>query len=136
MHTRSPCGLSLPVPEEDCVCVITPVLAFLARFLPARATLSLDAWQGDDTAAQITLHVISTPSCVPCPRCPVRTSRVHSQSTRTVADLAWGAYAVRWQLRMRQFFCDHSACPRQIFTERSPTVVARGRDGPCAAPSS
>jgi hypothetical protein len=32
------------------------VLAFLARFLPARATLSLDAWQGDDTAAQITLH--------------------------------------------------------------------------------
>jgi len=41
-----------------------------------------------------------------------------------VADLPWGAYAVRWQLRMRKFFCDNPACPRQIFTERAPTVVA------------
>ena len=112
------------MPEEDFVFVPTPVLAFLARFLPDRATLSLDAWQVDDTAAQITLHVISTPSGVPCPLCHVRTSRVHSRYTRTVADLPWGAYAVRWQLRMRKFFCDNPACPRQIFTERAPTVVA------------
>ena len=80
------------MPEEDFVFVTTPVLTFLARFLPARATLSLDAWQGDDTAAQITLHVISTPSCVPCPLCHVRTSRVHSRYTRTVADLPWGRF--------------------------------------------
>src|SRR5262245_43445064 len=72
----------------------------------------------------ITLHVISTPRCVPCPLCHVRTSRVHSRYTRTVADLPWGAYAVRWQLRMRKFFCDNPTCPRQIFTERLPTVAA------------
>jgi transposase len=31
---------------------------------------------------------------------------------------------VRLQLRVRKFFCDHPACPRQIFTERLPTVAA------------
>jgi transposase len=31
---------------------------------------------------------------------------------------------VRVQLRVRKFFCDHPACPRQIFTERLPTVAA------------
>jgi transposase len=36
----------------------------------------------------------------------------------------WGAYAVRLQVRVRKFFCDNPACPRQIFTERLPTVAA------------
>jgi len=31
---------------------------------------------------------------------------------------------VRVQLRVRTFFCDHPTCPRQIFTERLPTVAA------------
>jgi transposase len=31
---------------------------------------------------------------------------------------------VRLQLRVRKFFCDQPACPRQIFTERLPTVAA------------
>jgi transposase len=31
---------------------------------------------------------------------------------------------VRVQLRVRKFFCGHPACPRQIFTERLPTVAA------------
>jgi transposase len=117
-------GCLSPHAEEALAFVSTPILALLARFLPDRATLSLDAWHVDDTAAQITLHVTSTPSCVPCPCCHVRTTRVHSRYTRTVADLPWGAYAVRWQLRMRKFFCDNLVCPRQIFTERAPTVVA------------
>jgi transposase len=33
---------------------------------------------------------------------------------------------VRVQLRARKFFCDHPACPRQIFTERLPPVAAPG----------
>jgi transposase len=100
------------------------VLAFLTRFLPDRTTLSLEAWHVNEAAAAITLHVTSTPACVPCPLCHVRTSRVHSRYTRTLADLPWGAYVVRVQLRVRKFFCDHPACPRQIFTERLPTVAA------------
>jgi transposase len=89
-------------------------------------TLSLEAWHVDDTAALITLDVTSTSTHVPCPLCSVQTTRVHSRYTRTLADLPWGAYAVRVQLRVRKFFCDNPACLRQIFTERLPTVVAPG----------
>jgi transposase len=78
----------------------------------------------DDVAAQISLYVTATPARVPCPLCQVQTARVHSRYARIVTDLPWGAYAVRVQLRVRKFFCDNPACPRQIFTERLPTVVA------------
>jgi transposase len=99
------------------------VLTFLTRFLPDVTTLTLETWYVDDATMQLTLHVISTQACVPCPLCQVQTSRVHSQYTRSLADLPWGPYAVRLQLRVRKFFCDHPACPRQIFTERVPAVA-------------
>jgi transposase len=86
--------------------------------------LSLEAWHVDDAAAAITLQVTSTQTQVPCPRCHVQTARVHSRYTRTLADLPWGPYTVCVQLRVRKFFCDHPACPREIFTERLPTVAA------------
>jgi transposase len=54
----------------------------------------------------------------------VQTTRVHSRYTRTVADVPWGAYAVRLHLCVRKFFCDNPTCTRQIFTERLPAVVA------------
>src|SRR5262244_3052182 len=115
---------SIPLYEEELAFVATPVLAFLARFLPERTMLSLEAMHIDDAAAAVMLHVTSTQACVPCPLCHVQTQRVHSRYPRTRADLPWGTYAVRIQLRVRKFFCDHPACPRQIFTERLPTVAA------------
>jgi transposase len=99
------------------------MLAFLARFLPDRRRLTLEAWSVDDTAAQITLHVTSTPPSVICPGCHVRTCRIHSRYARTLADLPWGTYHVRLQVQVRKFFCDNPTCPRQIFTERLPTVA-------------
>ena len=78
----------------------------------------------DDAATQLTLHVTSTQACVPCPLCHVPTPRVHSRSTRSLADLPWGASHVHLQLQVRKFFCDNPVCPRQIFTERLPTVAA------------
>ena len=109
--------------EEELAFVSNPVLALLARFLPDKTTLALEAWHVDDAAAEITLDVTSTQACVPCPLCHVQTTRVHSRYTRTVADVPWGAYAVRLHLRVRKFFCDNPLCPRQIFTERLPAVV-------------
>ena len=85
---------------------------------------ALEAWHVDNTAAEITLRVTSTPTSVPCPLCHVQIPRVHSRYTRTLADLPWGAYVVHLQLRVRKFFCSNPACPRQIFTERLPTVAA------------
>ena len=49
---------------------------------------------------------------------------MHSRYTRTLTDLPWGPYTIRWQLHVRKFFCDHPACACQIFTERLPTVAA------------
>lgn len=47
--------------------------------------------------------------------------------SRTLADLPWGRFAVRLHLVVRKFFCREQGCPRKIFTERLPGVVA-----PCA----
>ena len=79
----------MPVPQEDSAFVSTPVLAFLARFLPDKTTLSLEAWHVDEAAAAITLHVTSTQACVPCPLCHVRTARVH--------DLVIGLFINRYE---------------------------------------
>jgi hypothetical protein len=58
------------------------------------------------------------------PVCGARSERVHSRYVRRVADLPWLEVAVHLQLQVRRFFCDQSTCPRVIFTERLPGVVA------------
>src|SRR5215831_7528343 len=78
----------------------------------------------DTTAAQITLRVRSTQASVPCPLCTTPARRIHSQYTRTLADLPWAQYRVFLQLRVRKWFCRNRACHRRIFTERLPTVTA------------
>jgi transposase len=114
----------MPLHKEASAFVATPVLTFLPRFLPDVTTLALEAWHVDDAATQLTLHVTSTQACVACPCCHVQTPRVHSRYTRSLAALPWGAYHVRLHLRVRKFFCDNPTCPRQIFTERLPAMVA------------
>jgi transposase len=59
-----------------------------------------------------------------CPVCGASSARVHSRYVRQVADLPWFEVAVRLQLQVRRFFCDQVACPRAIFTERLPGIVA------------
>ena len=95
-----------------------------SRFLPETTALQLNSWHLDNTATLLTLHVTSTQQVVPCPVCAVFTPRVHSRYIRTLADLPWGVARVRWQLRVRKFVCTNAQCPRRIFTERLPDVVA------------
>ena len=95
-----------------------------ARFLPETTSLQLHSWHLDSTATLLTLRVTSTQQVVPCPGCAVFTLRVHSRYTRTLADLPWGVARVRWQLHVRKFVCTNAQCPRRIFTERLPDVVA------------
>lgn len=59
-----------------------------------------------------------------CPLCSGRSEKVHSHYLRVLADLPWMGYAVRLKLHTRRFFCPHPECPRQIFTERLPSIVA------------
>ncbi len=59
-----------------------------------------------------------------CPVCHCCSTRIHSRYTRLVADLPWMGCALRLELHTRRFFCLNTHCPRQIFTERLPSVVA------------
>jgi hypothetical protein len=43
---------------------------------------------------------------------------VQSHSQRTVQDLPWMGLHVRLRLHVRRFFCSHTTCSHQIFTER------------------
>jgi len=59
-----------------------------------------------------------------CPLCGRRSRSVHSWYARTVSDLPVSRIVVVLRLRVRRFFCRVSTCPRRIFTERLPTLVA------------
>src|SRR5499427_2089298 len=110
--------------KEEPAFISTPATTVLTRLLPDATRLRLEACDVDDTTAQITLRVQSTQTSAPCPLCATPARRIHSDYGRTLADLPWAQYRVCLQLRVRQWFCRHRACPRRIFTERLPTVAA------------
>ena len=78
----------------------------------------------DVTATCLHMTLDSTAPGTPCPGCNQIARRVHSRYQRALADLPVGGLAVRLTLRVRKFFCDMTACPRRIFTERLPILVA------------
>jgi zinc-finger of transposase IS204/IS1001/IS1096/IS1165 len=75
-------------------------------------------------ATSITAHVVSQPLAARCPRCAHASTRIHSHYVRRVADLPWHGVAMRLDLHVRRFFCLAAECPRQIFVERLPSIVA------------
>ena len=60
-----------------------------------------------------------------CPRCRVRSFRIHSRYLRRLVDLPWEGVPVRIELQVRRFFCDSVDCEQRIFTERLPRTVAK-----------
>jgi Transposase and inactivated derivatives len=72
----------------------------------------------------IIAHVSTTSLEACCPLCHRRSEKLHSRYARRIADLPWMGWAVRLELHTRRFFCPNNECPRRIFTERLPTVVA------------
>jgi len=72
----------------------------------------------------VLLQVTTTDPAAGCPRCAVPSSTVHSRYQRRLTDLPWGARPVRLQLTVRKFICRNLRCPRRIFTERVPELVA------------
>lgn len=93
-----------------------------ATILPDPSRLHLLGLSADELA--ITAQVTTTAPEACCPLCQQRSSRVHSHYVRQVADLPWHGLALRLQLQVRRFFCDHPTCQRAIFTERLPGLLA------------
>jgi transposase len=95
-----------------------------ACLLPAGPPLHLETWSLDETAAQLTLRLTSVQAFAHCPVCQCLTQHIHSHYTRTVADLPWAHLRVVLQLGVRKLFCANERCPRRIFTERLPQLLA------------
>jgi transposase len=72
----------------------------------------------------ITLVIKAIATASVCPLCHCPSSRVHSRYVRNAADLPWHGIAIRLQLHTRKFFCQNLDCPRRIFCERLPNVIA------------
>ncbi len=95
----------------------------VSLLLPNPADLDVMALELDPEH-QLTVVVASVQSGVGCQICHAVASRIHSRYARTIADLPWADFTVRLQLITRKWFCPTQACPRRIFTERLPTIVA------------
>lgn len=89
--------------------------------LPDPACLRLNLLDASDAAIRAVVTTISPEA--ECPLCHRGSARIHSRYLRQVADLPWMGCAVHLELHVRRFFCSNRECPRQIFTERLPTVV-------------
>jgi transposase len=99
-------------------------MELLPGLLPQAPLLHLETWHIDTATARLTLRVQSTQTLVHCPVCRFPTRRIHSRYRRTIADLPWAHCRVVLQLGVRKFFCANGRCPRRIFTERLPGVMA------------
>src|SRR5215469_50225 len=76
------------------------------------------------TATEIVAMVRSRATSCPCPVGGIPSSRIHSRYARMVLDLPWHGVPMRLRLHVCRFFCDVPTCPRAIFAERLPDVVA------------
>jgi transposase len=74
--------------------------------------------------AEVRLQLTITAAAAGCPRCVVLSAAVHSRYQRHLTDLPWGMRPVHIRLTVRKFVCRNPSCPRCIFTERVPELVA------------
>jgi transposase len=84
--------------------------------------LRLDLLRAD--VSHLTMVVSTKADHARCPLCDQPSTQVHSRYHRSLADLPWNGIAVRLDLTTRRFFCRVADCPRRIFTERLPELVA------------
>jgi transposase len=94
----------------------------LSSLFPHLAGLRLEQVTLD--GAIITLHLAASARFARCPLCARRSKRVQSVYYRTVADLPLAGRQLILHLRVRRFRCGAQRCPRAIFAERFPKLVA------------
>ena len=97
-------------------------MSLAPSIVPDPAHVHLLHVAAESTTITATARTTAASAC--CPRCGHSSTRVHSRYTRRLADLPWQGVAVKLVLSTRKFFCDNSACGRQVFTERLPELVA------------
>ena len=99
-------------------------MEFLQHLLPSQTDLALNSWDFDTDTHQVVLNLSSTQAVVHCPLCSRPTHRVHSRYERILKDLPFVQFSLTILLQVCKFFCLNQNCPRRIFTERLPHIVA------------
>lgn len=94
----------------------------LSKVLPFLKYFHLDDIEIDND--KIAIVGTAKKSSARCPLCGRRSRSIHSWYARIVADLPLGNTTVVLRLRVRRFFCRATSCPRRIFVERLPALVA------------
>jgi transposase len=97
-------------------------MSALTKVIPCLKYVHLDDIESDG-ATTIIVGSAKHPSAR-CPLCGQHSRSVHSWYVRSVADLPLAGAAVILRLRVRRFFCRVPTCPRRIFCERLPDLVA------------
>jgi transposase len=81
------------------------------------------------TDRTVILFLRTTASAAPCPLCHRPARQAHSRYTRQAHDLPIRGRTTLLRLTARRFFCRHPDCPRRVFCERLPDLLAeRARD--------
>src|SRR3989440_4298453 len=78
----------------------------------------------DPSANELMMRVACDFPSMPCPECQQPSARIHSRYQRLIADLPCAGRHVLLMLTVRKFVCSSPSCPRKIFTERLPGLVA------------
>ena len=91
-------------------------------YFPSSSSLQLEQVVIEPQAVIFFLRTVATTA--ECPDCGQASEQVHSRYQRHLTDLPTQGRAIRVQLLTRRFFCPAPDCPRRIFTERLPDVVA------------
>lgn len=99
-------------------------MELLQHLLPSQSDLSLKSWELDTANERFVVTVSSTQRIALCPVCAHPSGRIHSHYERTLKDLSLVQFSLTLLLEVCKFFCGNEDCPRCIFTERLPTVVA------------
>ncbi|MEM8642517.1 MAG: ISL3 family transposase [Cyanobacteria bacterium P01_G01_bin.54] len=90
----------------------------LACLLMLPTYLRLEDCHIDTLTTEITLTLSSSQATPACPSCQTPAQRIHSHYERTLVDLPWSEYQVRWKLMVRKCFCNNTDCLQGIFSER------------------
>lgn len=90
-------------------------------FLPLCAELHIERVTEIPTGLVVSVLSLSSQAC--CPLCEQTAERKHSRYIRCITDLPCTGRQVTLLLSLCKYFCQNSACPRKIFTERLPDLV-------------
>ena len=77
----------------------------ISQLLPSHTALSLQHWDLDTDAQQVTVYLASTQTVAQCPLCHRPSHRIHSHYERTLKDLPVAQFSLTIVLTVCKVFC-------------------------------